>query len=112
MKTGPPHSTTGSKTPATTGHRSILKDFLTSVFVLLRNFLSDWLDAVVGRQPLLEWLGKLLRELGPALLSNLVLETVQDFSKHILQVRLGMRICCEHENEISLFSQYHQTTRI
>ena len=88
MKTGPPHSTTGSKTPATTGHRSILKDFLTSVFVLLRNFLSDWLDAVVGRQPFLERLGKLLRELGPALLSNLVLEPVEDLPEHVLQVRL------------------------
>jgi len=64
---------------------------LASIFVLLRNIFpaaSDQLHAVVGGQPFLEWLRKLLRELGPAFLPNLVLETVQDFTKHILQVRL------------------------
>ena len=63
------------------------KTFAASIFV--GNLL---LHAVVGGQPLLERLRKLFRELCPALFPDLVLETVQDLAKHILQVRLGVII--------------------
>ena len=90
MKTGPrPHSTTGSKNllpPSATGRFSKISQLPFSSFFGI----FDWLHAVVGGQSFLERLGKLLGELRPALFPNLVLETVQDLSKHILQVRLDV----------------------
>ena len=43
---------------------------------------------VVGRQPLLQGGGELLWKLSPCLLTNLILESMQYFVKHILQIGL------------------------
>ena len=47
---------------------------------------------VVGGEALLERERKLLRELPPRLLSNLILEPVKDFVEHLFQIRLKQNV--------------------